>query len=302
MARTTAINLNWARAGLDVQVKMFRKKAPRIYAQMAEVMPKKEIFIRIASMGDFMPADAINQATGITYDDLSFPFQMDVNMIKYGVGFAVASEVLEVDKYGAFKPRAAMMGRSIEKAYEADIANFMNLATAGNITTPDGVTLASTAHLLENGFFSNILSTSAPLTAASLEQAINELTSQPGYTGDPMMFTGPYTLWVSTALRGLAQRLVKTRNGGLAETNNNDKNWGGDQISKIVTNPYFTNPFAWALVVDEDEFKPFHVYELRKLKMANQYDMDKDVEKFAATAIWCKAAVNAAGFIYSPGL
>lgn len=301
MPRITTIDPQLARAGIDDMVRMYRKNNPSQYKHMVQIEPNKEQFVRLKTLSDFAPADDVNEATGMIFDDLQTPFTMDVYKVKKGLGFGISSEMWDRDRYKVFRDPGYLMGRAIEKAKEADIANLMNLATTGSLLTPDQVAIASANHLLDGGTWSNILSGNTPLSAPGLEQACNEIAQQPSYTGDPMRYTGPFDLWVHPSLRGLANRLCKTKNGRLPEGNHNDDNWGGDQIRNIFTGFYFTVPTAWGLVVCDKQDFPFKMYNERTLKVRNQYDLGKDVELYGATAIWAKAARSPYGFIYSAG-
>jgi len=299
--RTTSISLAYARDGLDRIVRMYRDSYAKVWPRMVQTEKNTEAFYRISELGAMPPATDVNEATGLTYSDMATPYFNDVYPRKKGIAFAVTTETLERDRYKVFDERGPMMAESIEQALEIDVSNFMNLATTGQIVSPDKVTIASASHLYSLGFWSNILSTNSPLSIASLEQAIQEIMVQPAYTGFPMSFMGPFDLWVPPQLFGLAERLQTTRNGRIPQSNDNDDNWAGPRIRNVVVNPLFTNPTAWALVVTEEKRRPFLLIEGRKVTLKHQEDIDHDAHKFAATGIWATTMQDARGFLYSAG-
>lgn len=306
MPRITSQQLAFAHSGIDRVVKMYRQNRKKYYPLMTKEITNKEAYYNIQTVSSLPPAAPTNEATGVNYADIRTPFNLTLVPTKQSMGFSCSYEVIERDLYGILKQRGKWLADSVEKAMDLDVAGFLINATNGSIVTPDRVALASTAHLFQGGFYSNILSNNSPLSAASLEQAMNEMEAQPDDTGDPMGFTGPYDLWVSNAQMGLANRLAGTTpNGRLPQTNNNDDDWAGGQIRKVIVNPYWNStPNAWMLVsqsMDEENY-PFLLIQNSELRMpVPQYDMDKDVVKGTALSIWVKGVQDPRGFIYSAG-
>lgn len=288
-----------ARKGVDLLVKMYRLEQPQKWRKMVNVIPNKQEFLRIYAMGSLPSATAVNQATGVTFYDFATPWGLDVQKVKRVCGFAQSTEMEERDVMGVLRDKKPMIARSIEKAQEADIASFMGLATLGGagFECPDGVAWASAAHLLQNGTFSNILSTNAALSEGALSEALAELRVQPDHTGDPMDYTEVVDLWVHPYNEDLAYRLKESQ--GYPTTPNNDPNYSGRRLGEVVVNPYFPSPAAWALVIRGDQ-NPF-IYIDEKTYFEMMYDMSHDVYNCAQYAIWGKAMVDARGFIYSAG-
>jgi len=122
---------------------------------------------------------------------------------------------------------------------------------------------------------------------------------QQSHRGDPMMFMGPYRLYVPPALWGLANRIVKAN--GLQGTNTHDPNFAGGYVSEVVMDPYFTSSTAWALRSVKDDEHGLVFISRRNERTKEQYDIDKDVMKYTLTRIWVKGIEDWRGFIYSPG-
>ena len=302
MPRTSDQTIATAKKGVDVIVRMYRLKMPRIWREMVNVIENKQEFLRVLSQGSLPTATALNQASGVTYFDYQIPWSLDIPKVKRQCGFAESFETDARDIFGLLKDKKAMITRSIEKGQEADIATFMNLATTGgtNFLCPDGLSWINTAHLLQSGTFSNQLSTGAPLTSASLTQALWELWVQPDHSGDPMQFNQPVDLWVHPANQALAVILKNALNAPTT-ANLGDPNVSGKMINKIVVNSYFTNPANWMIVVSGEQ-NPFIYVDEDPGRFEMTYDQDHDIYKCVMFAEWGKAMIDARGAVFSPGI
>lgn len=290
------------RPGIDLLVQMYHDAPNRVYPKMVRQLDSDNREYRVHTEGDFEAAEVVGEGAGIEYVNFETPYVRDYSFYKRGVGFSISKEAMQTAKMGYLQDRATKMGDAIRKAKEADVANFMNLATStagiNAPVTPDGLALASAAHLREGTTYSNVLTGNSPLSVTALAQAVQELISQPSHTGDPMMFMGPYKLMVPPALADLANRLVKTQKQ--PQGNDNDINWAGSFVDEVIVNPYFTSTTAWSLVVSGPK---------NPLTMVNRVmldtDEDKDIDtygiKYTAVAIWAKVPKDPRGFLYSAG-
>lgn len=290
------------RPGVDLVVEMYALSPDRIYPKYVREIDNDNNFYRVHTEGDFEAALIVNESTGIQYQDFETPYVRDYNFYKRGVGFSISKEAMQTAKYGYLADRGEKMGDAIRKSKEADMANFMNLATSTSTIyapiTPDGLSLASASHLRAAGLYSNIVTGNPALSVTSLAQAIQELIRQPSHTNDPLMFMGPYTLLVPPELADLANRLVKTQK--YPTTNDNDINWSGSYVTEVVVNPYFTSTTAWALVV-QGRKNPLLMVNRVVLDTDDDKDIDVYGMKYTAVSIWSKVPKDPRGFIYSAG-
>lgn len=289
---------------MDEVVRMYRKDVKSWYPLMVEQIMSKEAYYQVTTTSDLAPAVTINDATGVPYGDIRTPFNQRILLAKRAMGFSVDRMVLERDLYGVFAERGRWLTRSVERSIEIDTAGFLVNATTGNITTPDGVAIASTAHLYSLGVYSNILTGNSALSVSSLEQAQDEIALQPTDTGEPTNFTGPFDLWVAPQQRGLAARLAGTTpNDRRPQTNQNDRDVAGQNIRRVIVNPYWqSTPFAWALLAADAWQNPFYIVRNSGMFLPTpQYDMDKDVYKGTAISVWGKGMRDPRGWIYSAG-
>jgi hypothetical protein len=144
----------------------------------------------------------------------------------------------------------------------------------------DGLTLCSTAHLIDGGTYANRPTVASQLSEASLESALTSIRRFKDAAGKPVhirarkLIVAPENEWA-------AERLIYT--AGRTGTDNND-------ISAIhrkraipegyVVNQYLTSPDAWFILTDaNDGFKHF-------IREDIEIDVDTD---FSTSNVLCKA-------------
>lgn len=298
--RTENTSLRFTIPGLDVVVQLYQKNVKTFYDKftVTTTLNGPRGYYQVATEGDFLPASEVNQAEGIDFQDFQTPYYMNLTPRKRAIGFSIATEDLTTDLYGLLAKRGTKMMRAITKSKEYDAADFINLGTTTAVPTPDGLAFFSAAHLYQLGTYSNILTNNLPLSYLALEQAKQELFTQPSHTGDPMAFAGDMTLLVHPSNMGLANRLCSADR--MPTTNDNDKNWGGQNVTPLA-NPYFSSTTAWALVMSDKSVNPMKMISRRGLKTDEQPDISRDAMLYTATEIWIKGAFDPRGIIYSAG-
>lgn len=300
MPRTSSTAPILLRRGINDIVNLFMENEQYDYEGYTETIENREAFYRAQTIGALPPATAINEMTGIDYEDFTSPFTQDITGAKRGIGFSASREVLMRDFYNIMKTRGTALARSIKQGMDADFANFFNLGTTTSVTWADGIALFSASHLANSGFTSNIISGNPSLSAAGLEAGIAALQSMNDYMGQPMYIDGPYTLVVATGNRGLANRLVRAQQ--YPTTPNNDPNWAGDYISRIITLRRATFTAGWALIANGGNFaNPLKVLSASDMWIDTQYDIDKQAWKYTAAKIWKKFCTAGYGIVWSSG-
>ena len=300
MPRTTATAPILARRGINDIVNLFMENEQYDYEGYCDTIESHEAFYRAQTIAALPPATAISELTGIDYEDFSAPFTQDITGTKRGIGFSASREVIMRDFYQVIEKRGTALARSIKQAMDADFANFFNLGTTTATVSADGVALFSASHLANSGFTSTIVSGNPALSAAGLEAGIAALQSANDYMGQPMYIDGPYTLVVPTGLRGLANRLVRAQQ--YPTTPNNDPNWAGDYVSRIVTLRRATFTAGWALIANGGNMaNPLKVLSASDMWIDTQYDIDKQAWKYTAAKIWKKFNTAPYGFVWSSG-
>lgn len=287
----------------DYVIQLFNKNPKLVYTEYTKDGSTKNYSVKVATEGDFLPAAEFNESNPIDFQDFETPYRAEYFPLSRGIGFASTWLALEADYWGIIKNRAQKMNRAIVKAMEADVANFINLATStatpNAATTPDGLSLASTAHLYALGTYSNVTTGNPPVGINGLTTAVQEIMLHPTHTGDPMMIQGPYNWIVPTAQADLANRIVRTQK--YPTTNDNDINWAGGFVNKVIVNPYLTSTTAHMLVPASDEDNPLEVVWRRKPRVKEQEAIEFDGIKFTTTAVWVKVPNDWRGVAYSAG-
>lgn len=302
MPRTSSTTPILLRRGINDVIDLFLENEPYDFKGYTDTVENRELFYRIFATSSLPPATAFDESTGINYEDFSTPFSpQDVQVVQRGIGFSVTRLAMERDYYGKIANiKGTAMARSLMQAMDADAANFFNLGTTTSVTTMDGIALFSASHIAASGFTSNIISGNPALSAQGLEAGIAALQTMNDYLGQPYYIDGPYTLVVAGGLRGLANRLVTAQ--GYPGTPNNDPNWAGGYVNRIITLRRATFTTGWALMANGGpEANPLHILSGTDTWVDTQYDMDKAAHKYATSKAWKKFASKPYGIVWSAG-
>ena len=273
-------NSNMARNNVDKYVEIFGRKRPRIYTKLNyRTQPTKMQFWKAMQEGGYGLMTVVAEGSEVTTSGFETSRETDFYWVKRGYGDERSYESYETDIPGLTKKIARKLAKGAEDTRESLSANQFNNATSTGAAYVgmDGVALVSTAHPddvswsnrgVDTGGSSNV---DADLSATNLELAIQKLMDTPNDKGNPDPRTGPFILYVPTALAGLANRLTKELSPQLPGGNANDGNWAGGLISNVVVNPWLTDDDAWFLI-DGSENGLFMVMHGSRL-------VEKDVNK-----------------------
>lgn len=286
-----------ARPGLDAIVHLYDETAKRFYPMYTRADSTMNSYKRIGSDGPLPALSAVAEGQSHPIINYRTPFYKDITPVKYGGIFSVSSEASETDKNAIIARKTTKLLYSADLITEQLCADIHNLATSTSLATPDGVAFASTAHLYNGGTFSNRVTGDPVLSQTALETAINELMYvQKDDEGNPMGFMGPYALLVHPAQAGLANRLVSAMK--IPQSANNDPNWAGSFVDKVIACPFFSSTTNWSLLSLGNK-NPFRLLNRRSVKMATLEDFEKDGMKYRINKIFTRYAEDPRGFIFS---
>lgn len=170
--------------------------------------------------------------------------------------FAITRKAIDDNLYKTeFGPAVMGLNEAFDRTNEAFAADVLNSATTYNSAIGgDGVALASTAHPVDGGTFSNLASPAASLNETSLLNAQIAINANFRDNANQRMNAKPRMLVIPPQLQPQAIRLLKTelRPG----TGNNDVNailstQGGIPEGYEVWN-YLTSQFSWFLLTNQD--------------------------------------------------
>jgi hypothetical protein len=255
---------------------------PIEWDKLFEKHSSRKAFEEDVGVSGFGLASVKAEGAPITYDTERQSFISRYTHVVYASGFIITREIYEDDQYDVVGQRKAnALAFSMRQTKEIIGANVYNRAFNASYTGGDGVTLLNSAHPnYAGGTWSNILSTAADLSEASLEQACIDIA---GFTNDRglLIAVRPESLIIPRQQIFEAERILKT--AGRVGTDNNDlnaiKTMG--MIPKIITNHYLTDTDAWFIRTDvKDGMKYF---ERRADEFAMDEDFDTENAKYKAT-------------------
>lgn len=241
------------RVGIDEIIKTYDDGTPNFFEDiLGETVTNKQAFHRVYERGDFGYATVVGEGEPGEFDDFRLPYTMDVTALKRQIGWSASTESLESDIMDILSDALPMLKHALRMTKEQAVANQINnfTSTSAPYNTPDGDALISTSHSIETGDTgTNRPAADIALSAAALEQALQELTDQVTQRGLPFPQMGPFDLIVPNELQGLAYRLINTTQ--IPQSANNDVNWAKTRIRFSGSNPWLTDANNWALQVSD---------------------------------------------------
>lgn len=224
------------------------KELPRIYSKYFNIKTSDRKFERIVTYVPYMDTQTKGEGETYAFDTMRQGYTKDFTHTAAGLGAEFTQEALEDDVDNVLSAASSWLAFSARYVEEGRAAGPLNNGF-GSETTPDGVALFSTAHVLKGGGTAkNTLSVAADLSATSLTQALIDLqTDQKDEAGHLAAPVQSWNLVVPPALEFLAERLVNST--GLPGSADNDKNpIKSLRTWNVVVNPRLTDTDAWFLI------------------------------------------------------
>ncbi len=224
------------------------KELPRIYPTVYNIKTSDRKFERVVTWVPFGDTQSKPEGEPYAMDTFRQGYTKDFTHTENGLGFEVTQTALEDDAENLLQRAGEWLAFSARYVEEKRAANPFNNGFTTE-TTPDGVSLFNTAHVLKGGGTArNRPATDADLSVTSLTNAMidvqNEQKDEAGHLAAPI---NSWVLYLPPALEFLAHRIVKS--AGLQGTADNDTNALKDlRTWKIVVNPHLTDADAWFLV------------------------------------------------------
>lgn len=224
------------------------KELARIYTSYYNIKSSDRKFERVVTYVPFGDTVAKEEGDAYTMDQIRQGYTKDFTHTENGLGFEVTQTAMEDDAENLLSRAGEWLAFSARYVEEGRAANPLNNGFTTE-TTPDGVSLFNTAHLLRSGGTAkNRPSVDADLSAQSLAQAMIDVqTDQKDEAGH---LAAPVTSWklvVPPALEFLADRLVNST--GLPGSADNDRNpIKALRTWDVIVNPRLTDPDAWFLL------------------------------------------------------
>lgn len=223
------------------------KELPRIYTSYTNVKTSDRKFERIVTYVPFGDTQSKPEGEPFVMDTLRSGYTKDFTHTENGLGFEVTQTAFEDDVENILNSAGEWLAFSARYVEEGRAANVLNNGFTTE-TTPDGVSLFNSAHLLKGGGTAkNRPATDADLSATSLTQALIDI--QTDWKDEAGHLAAPITslkLIVPPALEFLADRLINS--AGLPGSADNDRNPLKRRTWDLIVNPRLTDTDAWFLV------------------------------------------------------
>lgn len=279
MADLIATHAEMARSGVDKYFPIFGKERPKIYTSIGFSPIKTTMeFWRMYQEAGYGYATVVDEATGIPIDTFDTLNNKDYYWVKRGLADKRSYEAISTDQYGLSKKIAKKMAKAMVDTKESTAAAVFNnhTSTGAQYVGPDGKAFIASDHGTKGGTWSNLgiddQSTNADLSITALEGMLQHAMDTVNHRGIPDPRMGPFKLMVSTSDAALAHRLVASQK--YPQSNDNDPNWAGGQISGVIVNPWLTDTDAWWLIsADNGLFELQHgsrIVETERFKRTQQ--------------------------------
>ena len=224
------------------------KELQKIYPDYYNIRTSDRKYERVVTYVPFGDTQSKTEGAPYAMDELRQGYTKDFIHTENALGFQVTQTALEDDAMNILQRAGDWLAFSARYVEEGRAANPFNNGFSTE-TTPDGVALFSTAHVLAGGGSAkNTLSTAADLSAASLTQALIDLqTDTKDEAGHLAMPVQKWLLIVPPALEFLADRLLNSV--GLPGSADNDRNPIKSRRSwDLIVNPRLTDTDAWFVI------------------------------------------------------
>jgi hypothetical protein len=221
--------------------------------------------------------------------------------VAYALGYIVTFEELRDDLYEVVsKRRAQQLAFSMRQTKENILASTYNNGFSGSYTGADGVSLFSTAHPTLSGNQSNLLTTAADLSEASVEDLCIQIMQTTNNRGLKISAL-PQSLHVPTQLWFEANRILHSiLQSDTANNNINVLRATGAFPKGIKVNHYFTSATAWFIRTNIP--RAIQYFERDKLSFDQDNDFDTKNAKAACYERYSAFWADWRGAFATPGV
>ena len=240
-----------------------------------------------------------DQGRGIDYTSMKQGWSHRYSHVVYGQGYIVTEEEIEDNLYEKVsRSYAKALAFSMNQTKEVVAANVYNRLTNTSYTGGDGSALGVTTHTTRTGSQSNILSTAADLSEASLEDMVLQIMDATDDEGMNIAVK-PMCLIVPNEYIFEAQRILKSTLQ--SDSANNDLNALKSMgiIPKVAVNTYLTDADAWFIRTNVSN--GMKMYKRRALKFSRDNDFDTGNAKAKATERYSVGWTDWRGIFATPG-
>ena len=231
---------------------------------------------------------------------------------KYGSMFTVTWETVVNDDLDAISRIPAMQGNACRRKQNAAVYDVLT----ANANLGDGGALFNTTAQTSSGGHSNLASSGAAVSVASLNTAYNSMMTKKGLgtSSDAILNIQPSYLIVPAAISATALQVVgsiadPSAGGSSATGNSNTLNIYGPNGSRplrVVVDPVLdgNSATAWYLAASPSQIDTVELSFLQGEEapvLENEWDFDKDCYKYKVRQTFGVAAIDFRGLYKNPG-
>lgn len=255
MAMTRAQFAKELQQGINTVWGLEYNSYPEEYKKVFKARSSKKAFeedVLVTGLGN-----AVVKAEGssITYDDMSEAWTSRYNHETIALGFSITEEAIEDNLYLELAAKGTRaLSRSMQHTKEIKGAAVLNNAFSASFTGGDGVALLSSAHPLSGGgTYSNLLSTPADISEASIEDLLIQIRKTKDDRGIPIALKATQII-VPPELEFITGRiLMSPGRPGTADNDINVINKKSIFNSEPVVMTRLSDPDAWFIQTDAQD-------------------------------------------------
>ncbi len=240
------------------------------------------------------------QGGGVAYDTHSQGATTRYTHVNYGLGFIVTEEEIDDNQYAEFaRGRAAANARSMRITKELISANVLNRAFNSSYTGGDGVELASTAHVTQDGTQSNHMTVAADFSEAALEDMLIQVNTTTDTRGLEVALRAQ-KLIIPPALEFDVQRVLgSVLQAGTANNDVNAVKSLGLMPGGYSVNHWLSDSDAW--FVKTDAMNGMTMFQRKDVSFTKDNDFDTGNAKAKSQERYSVGWTDWRGLFSSPG-
>lgn len=182
----------------------------------------------------------------IEYDDNTQLFKTTYTHVEYAKGIAVERKLVDDDQYNIINQRPRGLGLAAARTREKHAASVFNNAFSASYTGGDGVSLCNASHPLAPGSATTHSNAGSTVLSSAAVIATRKLMRSYVDSRGELIPMNPDTLIVPPELEDTASTIAQTT--GVVGSANNDINFAGSTIRRVIVWDYLTDSKNWFLV------------------------------------------------------
>ena len=284
MAINTGALARALKPGVDAWFGLAYDEFPEEWSQIFDKYSSDVNFEEDVNVYGFKLGVVKPEGSVLNYDAMQQGWVQRYTHITYGLGYIITREAIEDNLYMKLaQQRTNALAMSMRQTKENVAANVLNNAfAASGYNGADGVSLCNSAHLLsKGGTMSNVPSSAADLSEASVEQALIDIGGYVNDAGLKISAVGQ-KLILPRQLQFEGERIMKStlQNDSANNALNAMKNIGVLPGGNVM-NHYLSSATAWFIKTNVPD--GLKLFQRREIDLQNDTEFDTENMKFKAT-------------------